>query len=539
MKRTFLKYRSSLLLLLVFLAVTSILRIHLLSIPLERDEGEYAYSGQLILQGIPPFSQAYNMKMPGIYLAYAAILACFGQTAAGIHFGLLLVNLLCSLAVYFIGKRLYNPEVGISAAVAFAGMSLSSSVLGLAADAEHFVLVFALFGIFLLLKAVRKESIALFLPSGFLLGACFLMKQHGAVFVVFGFLFLVWHGGRKRTGRWGRFDTSVAVFCAGCATPLMLVCIWMWHAGVFGRFWFWTFTYAQAYVSQVPLWVGAHLFLDAIGNIVSAAPIYWLLGFAGLCSMLFDKSSRAKSLFVVSFLCLSFASICPGLYFREQYFVLMLPAVSLLCGIGINAALSLMEKRHLPHSARPFVFGAIVSIAFAIPLFVGRTMLFGATPIRVSRLVYWLAPFPESCVIADSLERWSLPNDKIGILGSEPQIFFYAHRKSASGYIYTYALMEKHPFALQMQNEMIGQIEAAKPKYLVYVNSQGSWLMRPYSCTKIFEWFNHYQKESYEIAGVADIVSAEKTVYVWGEDARKYSPRASNWVAIFRRKSPG
>ena len=31
------------------------IRIRLLGIPLERDEGEYAYAGQLILQGVPPY----------------------------------------------------------------------------------------------------------------------------------------------------------------------------------------------------------------------------------------------------------------------------------------------------------------------------------------------------------------------------------------------------------------------------------------------------------------------------------------------------
>ena len=49
---------------IVFTLVVAI-RIRLLGIPLERDEGEYAYAGQLILQGIPPYKLAYNMKFPG------------------------------------------------------------------------------------------------------------------------------------------------------------------------------------------------------------------------------------------------------------------------------------------------------------------------------------------------------------------------------------------------------------------------------------------------------------------------------------------
>lgn len=40
-------------------------------------------------------------------------------------------------------------------------------------------------------------------------------------------------------------------------------------------------------------------------------------------------------------------------------------------------------------------------------------------------------------------------------------------------------LMENQPYALKMQKEMIGEIEAAKPRYLVFVNIFTSWLAYP------------------------------------------------------------
>src|SRR5438067_13335877 len=76
----------------IVFGVVITIRTRLLGIPLERDEGEYAYAGQLILQGVPPYTLAYNMKFPGTFAAYAAIMSIFGQTIAGIHLGLLLVN---------------------------------------------------------------------------------------------------------------------------------------------------------------------------------------------------------------------------------------------------------------------------------------------------------------------------------------------------------------------------------------------------------------------------------------------------------------
>src|SRR5438034_10971781 len=84
------------------------IRIRLLGIPLERDEGEYAYAGQLILQGIPPYKLAYNMKFPGTYAAYAGIMSIFGQTIIGINLGLLLVNAATIALFFFLGRRLAN-----------------------------------------------------------------------------------------------------------------------------------------------------------------------------------------------------------------------------------------------------------------------------------------------------------------------------------------------------------------------------------------------------------------------------------------------
>src|SRR6266581_2984714 len=133
-------------LLAVVIAVVVFIRIHFLAIPLERDEGEYAYAGQLMLQGIAPYQLAYNMKFPGTYAAYALIMSLFGQTISGIHVGLLLVNAATILLIFLLGRRLMNSTAGLAAAMAYAVLSVSPSVVGFAAHAEHFVMLPALGG---------------------------------------------------------------------------------------------------------------------------------------------------------------------------------------------------------------------------------------------------------------------------------------------------------------------------------------------------------------------------------------------------------
>src|ERR1051326_6227468 len=99
------------------------IRWRLRDMPLERDEGEYAYAGQLLLQGIPPYQLAYNMKLPGTYFAYAAILAVFGQTSSGIHLGLLVVNAATILLVFLLAARLLGTLAGAVAAITYAVLS--------------------------------------------------------------------------------------------------------------------------------------------------------------------------------------------------------------------------------------------------------------------------------------------------------------------------------------------------------------------------------------------------------------------------------
>lgn len=96
--------------------------------------------------------------------------------------------------------------------------------------------------------------------------------------------------------------------------------------------------------------------------------------------------------------------------------------------------------------------------------------------------------------------------------------------------------MERQPYALTMQREMISEIEKARPEFLVFVNEAISWLRNPESPELIFEWTQQYVADGYELVGVVDIL-AEGTQYRWGGDAKGYSPRAPNNVEIFKRTS--
>jgi len=244
----------------------ALIRVRLLNFPLERDEGEYAYAGQLIMHAVAPYRYCYSMKLPGTAAAYAILTAIFGQTAAGVHLGLLVVNSATTVLVYLLGRKLFGKAAGVVACAVFAFLSLEPTVLGFAGHATQFVVLPAIGGILLLLKAIETERLRLFLWSGVALGLGFLMKQPGLFFIFFAVFYLAssdWMRGLNRR----QLFLRAGILLAGAALPFGLTCLILLASGVFSRFWFWSFTYAEQYGNIVSLSYGLQIFWGAISNV--------------------------------------------------------------------------------------------------------------------------------------------------------------------------------------------------------------------------------------------------------------------------------
>ncbi len=328
----------------LIILLVAVIRLRLLQIPLERDEGEYAYAGQLLLQGIPPYKLAFNMKFPGTYAAYAVIMALFGQTIGGIHLGFLLLNAGTIVLVFLLGRRLLTAEAGVAAGAAYALLSVDPGVLGTQAHATHFVVAAALGGTLLLLRAVDTRRSATLFWSGLLYGIAVLMKQHGILFAGFAILFLLSnHRARPRTV-WTSLPRKLMLFCGGVALPLVLTGLALWRAGVFDRFWFWTVTYAREYAGETSISDGIDTFSSNFLEVVRGDLAIWIAAVAGLALIWWKQKNRSAAIFVTGLLIFSFAALCPGFYFRSHYFVLMLPAVALLAGAAVSCAGELVAR---------------------------------------------------------------------------------------------------------------------------------------------------------------------------------------------------
>ena len=521
---------------IIVITLAVAIRIRLLGIPLERDEGEYAYAGQLILQGIPPYKLAYNMKFPGTYAGYALIMSIFGQTIHAIHLGLLLINLATIALIFLVGRRLINTIAGITAAASYGVLSVSPSVFGLAAHATNFVMLPVIGGILLLLKQRTKPSdpsqpkqLAPLFASGLLFGIGALMKQPGLVFIPFGAICIVWNDVYARLPL-NKILLRILIFATGATVPLGVTCLVLWRTGVFDTFWFWTIKYAWQYGSLVPVSQAPQNFLSSADDVVLTAWPIWMLACIGALTGLWDQRTRVSVLFLIGFFAVAGLAVCPGFYFRTHYFILVLPAVALLAGAAISKLTAILERRLILIRFVPLL---LLAVALSVPILLDKKIFFEVSSNQACGLLYPNNPFLESVRIGTYLREHTEAGDTIAVLGSEPEIYFYSQRHSATGYIYTYGLMERQKYAERMQQEMIHEIEAARPKYLVSVAIVYSWLRRPDSVDTIFNWANKYTAQNYTAAGFVNITPT-KTDYFFG-DVPQSVESLKDYMLIYRR----
>ena len=515
----------------ITLAVVVFARIRLLGLPLERDEGEYAYTGQLILRGIPPYQFAYSMKFPGTSLAYALMMSIFGESTRGVHLGLIAVNLITVGLVFVVGRNLLGEIPGIAAASAYSVLSLMPHVLGTAAHATHFVVLFSVAAIALLIRALNQRSTTLISASGLLFGLAVLMKQPGIFFALFGaaYLFIIDYRARLKTGEIARRSL---LFVIGAAAPFLIMCLLLWNADVFHRFWFWTIQYAATYGSQISVADGVRIFAGHfLGALGTAWPI-WAIAAIGLVVSVLNPALRTRAGFLPTLACFSGLAVCPGFYFRPHYFILLLPAVSLLAGTAVAAAFQgVTTNAEKVRVASLLLFtGSLVW-----PLWSEADFFFQRPLSEANRMINGANPFPESIRIGEFIREHSRPTDTIAVLGSEPQIYFYAGRLSATGYIYTYGLMEPQPYAHQMQEEMINEIETARPRFLVLIVLNKSWLSGRDSDLTIFRWADSYCDANYEEVGLINISDQSTDYYLSGKPP-VVTPAAEH-ILIYRRKT--
>ncbi|MDJ0869445.1 MAG: glycosyltransferase family 39 protein [Myxococcota bacterium] len=493
-----------------FLAVAAFsfaLRAPVASLPFERDEGEYAYIAWRWLEGDVPYRDAFDQKPPGIFAVYALAFAIGGERPAAARWtaqGLLLVLLAALLAL---ARRRGTPEAGVPAALFAAALAVDWTLLGNAVNTE--TLAIAPLGgaawTAWLARAAPRGALGAVVATGALGGIALLMKPVVAPIVAFLLLTAVW--GRRALG-------PLLAGGAVAALPALLAAAYFAAQGAFAPFFDATVLNNLVYAGGMPLSEYPRYFWGQLGDgFVAFAPLYAAAALAPLAG----RGARGPSVgWIAGWLGVSLLAVSAGGFFRRHYLLLAVPPLALLAGLGVAG----LARRIAPQRAAPWLAAglALGGVAYTV----AHSPWYYAPGDPEAKLVriYGSNPFPEAVHLGAWLGAHSEPDDRVFVYGSEPQLLFYARRRSASRYIYVYPLNMPFGRPLERQREVLDALRADPPRYLVASFLRTSQLTQAGTPPALRQGLRELVASDYEIAAVVPFARDRSTRILEGKPAR-------------------
>jgi len=528
-------------LLFAAIAVFVLVRVPLVSVPLERDEGEYAYIAQRLLAGDVPYRDAFDQKPPAIFFVYAAALALFGSSVEGIHLFLHAWTAATALALFGCVRRRGSAVAAAFAVLLFSVVSADPKLTGNAANTELFMLLPMVASVYCLLRASDSgASSGWWIATGALAATACWFKQVAVTNALFAAAVAAWQFGRPSSRDVAALARSWAGLVAGAVLASAPVLLGFAAAGAWRPFVDAVFLHNVRYSRNVGPLQGLEILGERLSEQAPSLAVCWAL--AVLAPILLRRRRGSKSGFWLAWLIVSMLGVSVGFYFRPHYFFQVLPAFAVLAGLtlGVMGERLMMRGGWLAAAG----FGVLIAMAVLPPIVANRTILMASSPDEISRAIYGMNPFPESVRIGNHIRLTSEPGDRVYIVGSEPQILFYAERASATRYIFFYPLTGVYPDVLERQREVMADVAAARPLYVVWVNRYSSLLRADGAEDYVFEASRSLLARQYQLEFVVDpSMETDSYDFIYGSEARELMRAAGSraesatWIALYRRRS--
>jgi 4-amino-4-deoxy-L-arabinose transferase-like glycosyltransferase len=516
---------------LIFALVTYFLRWRLLDIPLERDEGGFAYMGYTWMNGTPLFSDYVDVKPPLIYILYGIFESVFGATPKGIHTGLFIFNLGFTITFYFYIKQKFSFGTAMIGAMVFILLSSLPNVYGFAAHATQLLLWPAIGGLWLTDYSLKNAKIVWLIPAGILLGIAFLIKQQAIGFMLMAGFYLTYVT-LIQEKNWKNWLTAGFILTLAAISPYICCIVWFYLSGDLNNFWYWTYTWpSQFAASQTG---NTEIFNMMYGTVTRNIETFWYLGFVGIILSFFDRWSMENKVFAALLTLFGFAALSVGFHYYPHYFVLLLPAVSLGVGLAFHFVYA---KLNLISPMKMLNYLAI-TLAFLLMFYAHykpqKDYYTKTKKENIIRKVYGTNPFQESYIVGNKIKNMSAEGDSILVLGSEPQLLFYSQLPSVSQHMHYYQLVDGGAHNDSLQSELITKVENSKPKYLVFIRNGFSWLVKDPK-NKLFQWIDKLVP-SYNLKGIVNIYPDKDSEYFWDAEATQNKIGSGDVIFLFELK---
>jgi hypothetical protein len=447
------------------LLLVAAVRTPLLPIPLERDEGEYAYIAWRLGYNELPYRDWVDQKPPAVFYIYRLALSLPFEPIRAVHFAGLVFAATSACALFFLGLRFMDRFWAWLGAAVFALLGADPLVQGTAANTEIFMLCPLIFSQIAFFTAAAKDqrNVWLMLLAGALTGIAVMFKQVAIVnWFLLAAAYPIFAQGEKR---WRSAISFIAWSAAGLLMVVGLVLLYFWRHGGLHEFVDNVFTHNLEYISGVGASARLEYCWGTLTILARTQSIVWVFAAIGLAGLL--TSGRARwSFFLAAWLIASLIGVSASGYFFPHYFQQLLPPLALAAAAGVEWFGGLNFLKIFPLWVRRAALSLTLAVLPAVTLW---PFLFVYTPAEAVRKIYPGNFFAEMPEFAQRIETVTPVETPVFIFGAEPELLFYAHRRSATRYIFLFPLYGPYGDIRERQMAAVREIEHAQPSTVVYL----------------------------------------------------------------------
>lgn len=461
--------KGRLLSLLFIILVTGTVRIPLLNIPFERDEGEYAYIAWRMDYKEVPYRDNVDQKPPGTFWVYRmAINLPFGSVQA-VHFAAMLFVIASAYSLYSLACLFTGQFWAAIAACLFSALLSDPLIYGTEANTEIFMLLPLIlaqraFFAALPVEGRQKGWDAFYVClCGALTGAATAFKQ--VAFLNWPFLIALYPLFIPGENRWKRTAWFGILSTIGLFLVWGLIVVYFAEQNALKDFIYSVFTHNLAYIQAVPLRARILDCMEQLQILAKSESVAWAFCAAGFVFLW--RARRVKLLiFSAGWLLTSFAGVSASGYYFPHYFQQMLPPLCLVAALGAEWFAAAPFWGLLPFWPRRAAAAVLLAVLPGIVLF---PFLSTYTPDEAVRIIY---PgnrfFAEMRELGARIAEMTNPEDRVYVFGAEPEVLFYARRASATRYIFLFPLYGPYEDAHQNQVTTANQIYLNHPAAIVF-----------------------------------------------------------------------
>jgi 4-amino-4-deoxy-L-arabinose transferase-like glycosyltransferase len=412
------------------------------------------FIGDKITHGSLLYWDFVDNKVPGIFYLNALVFFIFGKSIIVPRIMLFLFNGMSALIIYFIGRNLWNENVGRMSCIFFLIGIYVPSIQGSNVLTEQYMVFFGSLGFLMFLKSHHNWKY-LFL-AGFLLGIAILFKQPGILFYfsIFMYYLLNLRAEENRNSIY-IYQSIKSLFLIGCGLiiPILIAALYFYKVGVLHDFIYWSFIFfiEGNYENRIQLFKLITPF--------EALTIVWVLALFSVVILVYKyiiNKYNSNNLFVVVWLLAFGYTLTIRQY--PNYLIQILPPVSLLASCAFEKLLPLFYLSNIRKAiSKKEIMNSLVVIC-----------ILGLMIFNICKIVALDNEQMESKLLINQIDisnfiiLYTTPGEKILSFPFEPFIYFMSGRDPPV----------KYPFFVHYPADLIesfGVIDELKKSQIRYI----------------------------------------------------------------------